>query len=93
MTNYHFPCNKHGCKNMIGEKAHAWCLERGLPDLCFQHQPQHTLANVYKKTQFKKGFIPWLKGKKMTPEYRKKVIKTLTPFKKGHPYYPRKALG
>jgi len=54
-----------------------------------------------KNTQFKKGFIPWLKGKKMSEEYKTKVVKYLTPFKKGHSGYwlgkkhpfKRKALG
>ena len=27
---------------------------------------------------------------KEVKELKEKVIKTLTPFKKGHPYYPRK---
>jgi len=46
-----------------------------------------------KKTQFKKGMIPWDKNKKLSLEHKLKCIKTLTPFKKGHKYFPRKALG
>ena len=49
MSNFHFPCTYKNCKNMIGQKAHEWCLKKGLPDLCFVHQPKNRLENIYKK--------------------------------------------
>jgi uncharacterized protein (DUF1330 family) len=43
-----------------------------------------------KKTQFKKGMIGTWTGKKLSKEHKLKFVKYLTPFKKGHKYFPRK---
>lgn len=45
-----------------------------------------------RKSQFKKGDKTNL-GRKHTEEWIEKTVKTLTPFKKGHLYYPRKKKG
>ena len=42
------------------------------------------------KTQFKKGIVGMWTGKKLSPEHRTKVIRYLTPFQKGHEYFPRR---
>ena len=41
-------------------------------------------------TRFKKGMTGTWTGKKLSKEHKLKVVKYLTPFKKGHKYLPRK---
>ena len=50
ISNIHFPCSYKNCKNMIGQKANKWCVKKGLPPLCFEHQSQNRLENLYKKS-------------------------------------------
>lgn len=50
MTNFHYPCSHKGCKERIGEKAHEWCVRKGVKNLCWYHSPERTIKKLYEKT-------------------------------------------
>lgn len=47
---YRYSCVK--CSDPIAESAHEWCVKKGIPDLCWDHQPEHFKRSVF---QFAKG--------------------------------------
>lgn len=48
ISTMHYHCQTKGCKEKIGQKAHEWCMKKGIPDTCWNHTL--TMRGLFGKT-------------------------------------------